>query len=92
VHYTDGSTSTFTLSSPDWFSATAPSGTDVVLSSAYQNRQGNTKYSAGAYVFYVPITLTAGKTTSSVTLPVTGTVPVTAVPTLHIFAMATSGS
>jgi hypothetical protein len=64
----------------------------VVLSSAYQNRAGNTRYNGGGYVFYVPVTLAAGKTVASVTLPVAGVVPASATPTLHIFAMAVSGS
>jgi hypothetical protein len=90
VHYTDGSTSSFTLGSPDWFASTAPAGTDVALSSAYQNRAGNTRYNGGAYVFYVPVTLTAGKTMSSVTLPNIAPSPVVSgTPTLHVFAMAT---
>jgi hypothetical protein len=88
VRYTDGSTSSFTLGSPDWFSSTAPAGTDVVIASAYQNRLNNTHYNGGAYVFYVPVTLTPGKTMASVTLPIAGSAPVTASPTLHVFAIA----
>jgi hypothetical protein len=88
VRYTDGSTSSFMLGSPDWFSSTAPAGTDVVIASAYQNRLNNTHYNGGAYVFYVPVTLTPGKTMASVTLPIAGSAPVTASPTLHVFAIA----
>ena len=88
VNYTDGSTSSFTLSSPDWFSSTPPTGGDLVLSSTYQNRQGNTHYNGGAYVFYVPVTLDAGKVMSSVRLPFVGNVPAAGVPTLHVFSVA----
>ena len=91
VRYTDGTTSSFTLSSPDWFSSSPPDGGAVALSATYQNRQGNTRYNGAAYIFYVPVTLAANKTMNSVTLPSVGTVPASAVPTLHVFAIAAGG-
>jgi hypothetical protein len=91
IHYTDGSTSAYSLNGSDWFSSTAPSGGDVALASAYQNRAGNTRYNGGGYIFYVPVTLTAGKTMSSVTLPTAGSAPVAASAALHIFAIKASG-
>ncbi len=44
ITYTDGSTQSYTLNAPDWFSTSPPSGGAVAVSSAYQNRQGNTTY------------------------------------------------
>ncbi len=40
--YTDGSTQSYTLNSADWWSTTPASDTALAVSSAYQNRQGNT--------------------------------------------------
>ncbi|HEY7812701.1 MAG TPA: hypothetical protein VIC62_05650, partial [Nakamurella sp.] len=44
ITYADGSTQGYTLSAPDWFSTSPPGGGAVAVSSAYQNRQGNTTY------------------------------------------------
>jgi hypothetical protein len=47
----------------------------------------------GAYVFYVPVTLAAGKTLASVTLPnISAPTAVPGTPALHVFAMAAQGS
>jgi Carbohydrate binding module (family 6)/F5/8 type C domain/Abnormal spindle-like microcephaly-assoc'd, ASPM-SPD-2-Hydin len=90
ITYTDGSTQGYTLTSPDWWSTTPPSGGALAVSSAYQNRQGNTTYATSGNIFSETVTLTAGKTVASVTLPPGGAL--TAGPaTLHVFAIATSG-
>ena len=89
ITYTDGSTQSYTLTVPDWWSTTAPSGGAVAVNSAYQNRQGNTTYAQTGDIFSIPITLTAGKTLASVTLPAGG--PLAAgTSAIHVFAMATS--
>jgi hypothetical protein len=85
VHYSDGSTQSFTLSSPDWFGGSG----DVAISSAYQNRQGNTTYQGGADVYYVGVALQSGKTATSVQLPDVSAAAATGTPTLHGFAMTT---
>ncbi|GAA2065144.1 hypothetical protein GCM10009839_90940 [Catenulispora yoronensis] len=90
VTYTDGSTQSYTITAPDWFSTTAPSGGSVAVSSAYQNRQGNTTYNGTGDIFAVPVALTAGKTLASVTLPPGG--PLSASAAIHVFALATSGT
>jgi Carbohydrate binding module (family 6)/Ricin-type beta-trefoil lectin domain len=89
ITYTDGSTQSYSLTVPDWWSTTAPSGGAVAVNSAYQNRQGNTTYAQTGDIFSIPITLTAGKTLASVTLPAGG--PLAAgTAAIHVFAMATS--
>ncbi|WP_223297235.1 glycosyl hydrolase family 95 catalytic domain-containing protein [Catenulispora acidiphila] len=91
VNYTDGSTQSYSITAPDWFSTTPPSGGALAISSAYQNRQGNTTYSGTGNIFSVPVALTAGKSVASVTLPGGG--PLTSgTPAIHVFALATSGS
>lgn len=82
VTYSDGSTSSFTLSSPDWFGGSG----DVAVTTAYQNRQGNTRRGGAAYVFFVGVPLQAGKTPTKVRLPLVGGGSA-GVPTLHVFAM-----
>jgi hypothetical protein len=91
ITYTDGSTQSYTLTSPDWFSASPPSGGALAISSAYQNRQGNTTYAGSGNIFSETVALTAGKTVASVTLPPGGALTA-GPPTLHVFAIATSGS
>ena len=89
ITYTDGSTQSYTLTVPDWWSTTAPSGGAVAVNSAYQNRQGNTTYAQTGDIFSDTLTLTAGKTLASVTLPAGG--PLAAgTSAIHVFAMATS--
>ena len=62
ITYTDGSTQSYTLNAPDWFSTSPPSGGAVAVSSAYQNRQGNTTYAGTGDIFSETVALTAGKT------------------------------
>jgi len=89
ITYTDGSTQSYTLTSPDWWSTTPPSGGALAISSSYQNRQGNTTYAASGNIFSETVTLTAGKTVASVTLPPGGALAA-GTAALHIFAIATS--
>jgi hypothetical protein len=90
ITYTDGSTQSYTLTSPDWWSTTPPSGGTLAVSSAYQNRPGNTTYAASGNIFSETVALTAGKTVASITLPPGGALT-PGPPTLHVFAIATSG-
>jgi hypothetical protein len=89
ITYTDGSTQSYTLTSPDWWSTTPPSGGALAISSAYQNRQGNTTYAASGNIFSETFALTTGKTVASITLPQGGALT-SGTPALHVFAIATS--
>jgi hypothetical protein len=88
VSYTDGSTLSFTLTSPDWFSTSPPSGGALAVSSAYQNRQGNTTYAGSGNIFSVTVALNSGKQLASVTLP-PGSALAAGTAALHVFAIAT---
>jgi hypothetical protein len=87
ITYTDGTTQSFTLTSPDWFSTTPPSGGALAVSSAYQNRAGNTTYDGSANIFSETVPLASGKTAASVTLPAGGGLAA-GTPALHVFAIA----
>ena len=91
ITYTDGSTQSYTLSTADWWSTTPASGTALAVSSAYQNRQGNTTAAQSGNIFSETVPLTAGKTVASVQLP-TGNPIATGTPALHIFAITTTGT
>ncbi len=88
ITYTDGSKSTATIGTSDWTlggGGAQPSfGNRIVLSTPYRNAAGTDPQQIRTMVFgTAPITLDAGKTVASVTLPsnVSGGV-------LHVFAIA----
>jgi Glycosyl hydrolase family 95 catalytic domain len=89
IVYTDGSTQSYTLTAPDWFSTTPPAGGAVAVSSAYQNRQGNTTYGHTADIFSVTVPINPAKTLAAVLLPAVGSLA-SGTPALHVFALATS--
>ncbi|WP_414641724.1 glycosyl hydrolase family 95 catalytic domain-containing protein [Actinocrinis sp.] len=89
--YTDGSTQSYTITSPDWFSTTPPSGGALAVSSAYQNRQGNTTYAGTGNIFSVTVALTSGKSLASVTLPSGGALA-SGTAAIHVFAIAATGA
>jgi hypothetical protein len=85
ITYTDGSTQTFTLGFTDWASKTLSFGNKVVVTMPYRDNAAGAKQSLTMYVFLASVTLQAGKTVQSVTLPsaVTGG-------QMHVFAVSTS--
>jgi len=89
LHYTDGSTQSFSLDVPNWYKA-APSGSNAVIVTPYRNRPGNTQDPNVVNVFEQSIPLQAGKTVEAVTLPDIGAVA-SGSPSLHVFAMAIGG-
>jgi large repetitive protein len=86
IYFTDGTSQSYTLTSPDWFNTTPPTGGALAASAAYQNRSGNTTYAHTANIFSEAITLTAGKTVSYLVLPAGGALAA-AIPALHVFAI-----
>jgi hypothetical protein len=62
----------------------------VAVSSAYQNRPGNTAYSHSGDIFSETVALNPGKTLASITLP--GGALTAGTPALHIFAIASPPS
>jgi predicted alpha-1,2-mannosidase len=73
VHYTDGSTSTFTAKFSDWTlgggDGTPVAGDVDAVVTAYRNASGNEQDSTKAHLFAIDAPLTAGKTVSSVSFP-----------------------
>jgi hypothetical protein len=86
ITYTDGTTQNYTLSGPDWWSTTPPTGGAVAVSTSYLNIQGNSSYTHTTDVFSEQISINAAKTVASVTLPDVGTLA-SGTPTLHVFAV-----
>jgi Fibronectin type III domain/NPCBM-associated, NEW3 domain of alpha-galactosidase len=86
VVYADGSTQSFTIAAPDWFSGgTSP---DIAITTPYRNRPAG-RDNHPVYVFYAAVPLQAGKTVAAVVLPdVSGATPQARVPSLHVFAAA----
>jgi hypothetical protein len=87
VIYADGSTATFTLSTPDWFTANAPSGEQVAVNSTYQNRQGNTTYAHTGDIFAATVALDPTKSVATVVLPHVSSAVTNGQTAMHIFAM-----
>ena len=82
IVYTDGSSQTYTLSAPDWFTGT---GT-VAAAAGYRNSAGGPQtHQVSLFTDSVP--LAAGKTVASVTLPDIGTNTV-GTAALHVFTTA----
>ena len=88
ITYSDGTTQTFTLAFSDWTlsgGAAAPlNGEQVVANTTYRDSAGGMQLNQMPNVFYMGVTLQAGKTLKSVTLPATvdrGN--------LHVFAIST---
>jgi hypothetical protein len=86
ITYTDGTTQSYTLTSPDWWSTTPPSGGAVAVSGSYLNIQGNSQYTHSTDVFSEQVSINSSKTVASITLPDVGTVA-SGSATMHIFAV-----
>ncbi len=95
AYYTDGSTSSFTITL-DGYSSAPAAGNDVIATLPYLNdsQPGIPGGMAGkrnqtAYVFYTSAAITPGKTVQAVTLPAGGSIPAAGeqIGGLHIFAL-----
>ena len=82
IHYTDGSTSSTSVSAPDWDSG-GPSGSVVQTAYRYSST-GNDQ--APVHIYAVQITINSGKIASSLTLPSIAK-PAPNQPSLHVFAL-----
>ena len=83
VGYSDGSTSTATVTFADWVDTSAAEGTDLLATTAGWNPGGTTPVSLS----YAAIPLTSGKQVTSVTLPTVGATTGKNVPSMHIFSL-----
>jgi lysophospholipase L1-like esterase len=82
ITYTDGSTQTYTLTAPDWWTGT----TGVAAATQYRNNPGGTQVHQVS-LFDEPVQLQSSKTVASVTLPDVGT-GTAGVAAMHVFAAA----
>jgi hypothetical protein len=86
VTYTDGTTSTATVTFSDWTlnggGSQPVAGNTAAVTTAYRNTASGGRDTVKAYVFSVKVPLDPTKTVASVALPVTG-----ASGTVHLFAL-----
>lgn len=95
VYYTDGSTSSYTVTLDNWWYAPLPEN-DTIAKLPYVNDSNPASNGGTAgqrnhtvYVFYAGVPLTPGKTVRAVTLPAGGSVPSSGrISGLHLFALA----
>jgi hypothetical protein len=90
ITFTDGTTESYTLTSPDWWGP--PGSKTVIAQPTYINGPGNTQSTNTTYIYYQSVTLTAGKTVASVTLPNVSSGVTTGNVALHVFAMSLTKS
>ena len=87
VVYTDGTSSSFSLTAPDWHGGCSAAGTGVALYTPYRNGPSG-KSTLSVCVYEASAALTAGKTISYVVLPdVSASTPRSDVPSMHLFAV-----
>jgi beta-glucosidase len=84
VTYTDGTSSSGTVTAPDWYNNAAAPGSTLVVTTPHWNRPAGSTLPADHQVslYASSVPLTAGKTISYVTLPANSG--------LHVFATAVS--
>ena len=87
VHYTDGSSTTARLSTPDWSSSPPPDST-VVASMSYRNNTATGQTDRRTQVFYQRIQVDPGKTLAALTVPTVSGEVVRGKPALHVFDVA----
>lgn len=87
VTYTDGSTTTGTISDTDW-QAAPPAGSDVAVTTSYHNWTGAGRVYRNGYLYFHAVQLDPAKTVASVTLPVISDHTTGGTPSLHVFAVA----
>src|SRR5581483_6480264 len=79
ITYTDHTTQTFTLGFPDWGNPSLSAGESIAIITTYRNTPSGQDTGQSWYVYATSVSLTAGKTLQSLTLPTDGQ--------LHLFAL-----
>ena len=85
ITYTDGSTQSFTITFPDWWSNSAPPGGDILATLPYINTPTG-KENQHVSVYYAGVPLQQGKTVKYVTLPDVSAGVTQGQPAMHVFA------
>ncbi|MFI1092604.1 glycoside hydrolase family 3 C-terminal domain-containing protein [Streptomyces sp. NPDC020917] len=87
ITYTDGTTQTYTLSFNDWWSNSAPPGSDILATCTYFNKPaGKANQHVSVYAATVP--LQPGRTVAYVTLPNIGPNAASGQVAIHLFSLA----
>jgi hypothetical protein len=86
ITYTDGTTQSFDLTFPDWWSNAAPAGGDILASTPYLNNASG-KLNQQVSVYYVGIPLQQGKTVKYISLPDISQGATQGQTAMHIFAI-----
>ena len=92
VYYSDGSTSSYTITLDNYFYA-PDTGNDIVAQTPYINDSnsatngGSPQRDQPGWIFYTSVPITAGKTVTAVTLPAGGGVQGGRIVGMHVFAL-----
>ena len=86
IIYADGSTQSFTLTVPDWYSG-PPSGQSAAITTAYRNAPGNGRDNHPVYIYEQSVPLDSSKEVAQVVLPNASQGLTAGSAATHIFAM-----
>jgi beta-glucosidase len=86
INYTDGTSQTYNLNMADWYADAPAVGNALVTTTSSWNFQSNSLGPHPVSIYFGSVPLAAGKTVSSVTLPILSNAGGTTA--MHIFAMA----
>ncbi|HUN36857.1 MAG TPA: glycoside hydrolase family 3 C-terminal domain-containing protein [Trebonia sp.] len=87
VHYTDGSSQSYSLNMADWYSGSPAVGDQLLTTTSDWNYTSSTQTPHPVSLYFASVPLQPGKQVASVTLPVLSNAGGTTA--MHIFAMAT---
>jgi hypothetical protein len=87
INYTDGTSSTQTVSFNDWASSPG-SGDTAVATMPYRNSIGGSSQTITMYVFATTVPVDSSKTVASVTLPDVSNTVAGGATSMHIFALS----
>jgi hypothetical protein len=90
IIYADGSTQTFTLNAPDWYSG-PPSGSSAAITMAYRNTPGNGQDAHSVYAYAQSVALDSTSPVAAVVLPDASQGLTGGSAALHVFAMTIGG-
>jgi beta-galactosidase len=92
IYYSDGSTSSYTITLDNYFDA-PDTGNDIIAQNSYVN-DSNSATNGGSpqrdhpvWLFYTSVPVTAGKTVAAVTLPAGGGLQNGRIAGMHVFAL-----
>jgi beta-glucosidase len=86
VHYADGSSQSVNLNMADWYANSPAVGNQLLTTTSDWNFTSSTQTNHPVSIYFASVPLAAGKTVSSVTLPVLSNAGGTTA--MHIFSMA----